>query len=175
VCQDEIGSNVESEDQASLIEPSTPILVKHDAIRSPDLNQVYVSTKYEMPPSIPHCPHANAETHVQNFIDFHQAFVMASHYLWFSDYNQFCKRGLLELAGTSASLQYAVSAYSALLHSVYVNPSTKELAFLYYAHALYCVQNIIHCLPNANTVAVLATILQLASFEVRFSFSQSLM
>ena len=121
--------------------------------------------------SIPVPPYIDVEAKVQSFLDFHQAFIIHSHYFWYDDYSNFCKKGLLELAEDSVPLRYAVAAYSALLFSVYDNRHAKEFAFLYYSQALYCVQNLIRCLPEAHRYTILATILQLASFEVCLSVS----
>jgi hypothetical protein len=100
-------------------------------------------------------------------MSFHHEFVIPSHYFWYHDIRGFCRRGLLNLAGNSDSMRYAVAAYSALLYSVFKQDrKAREYAFLYYSQSIYCVQAFMKAPSEISTLPLLATILELTSFEV---------
>ena len=75
--------------------------------------------------------------------------------------------GLLNLARNFDSMRYAVAAYSALLYSVFKRDRrAREYAFLYYSQSVYCVQAFMKAPSEIPTLPVLATILELTTFEV---------
>lgn len=115
-------------------------------------------------------PGSSPETKIVEFLAFHHEFVIPSHYFWYHDSRGFCSLGLLNLASNSDSMRYAVAAYSALLYSVYKRDRKgREYAFLYYAQSVYCVQAFVNAPSEQLTLPVLATILELTSFEVHLS------
>ena len=115
-------------------------------------------------------PGSSPETKIVEFLAFHHKFVIPSHYFWWNDSRGLCSWGLLNLASNSDSMRYAVAAYSALLYSVFMRDrKAREYAFLYYAQSVYCVQAFVKAPSEKPTLPVLATILELTSFEVHLS------
>ena len=70
-------------------------------------------------------------------------------------------------------MRYAVAAYAALLYSVFRDRKAREYAFLYYAQSMYCVRAFVNAPLEKPTLPVLATILELTSFEVHFPLFQT--
>jgi hypothetical protein len=68
-------------------------------------------------------------------------------------------------------MRYAVASYAALLYSDFMRDrKAREYAFLYYAQSIYCVQSFVNSPTTKPTFPMLATILELTSFEVCLSF-----
>jgi hypothetical protein len=112
-------------------------------------------------------PESSPETKIVEFLSFHHEFVIPSHYFWYHDNRGFCSRGLLDLASNSSSMRYAVAAYAALLYSVFKHDrKAREYAFLYYAQSMFCIKAFVNAPSKKLTLSVLATILELTSFEV---------
>jgi hypothetical protein len=133
---------------------------------------------YASPIVIPRPPQFPAEAWVEDFIKIHHKSVCAGHYFWFSDYNDFCKRDLLELANKSIPLRFAVAAYSALLFAAHNRDHrARVLALTYYSEALRCVNKTIASYPPVKVIesspstddpvyGILAAVLELTTFEV---------
>jgi hypothetical protein len=114
-----------------------------------------------------HPPQSSPETKIVDFLAFHHEFVISNHYFWCHDPRGYCSRGFLNIANNSDSMRYAVAAYAALLFSVFKRDrKAREYAFLYYAQSVYCVQAFVNAPTEKPTLPVLATILELTSFEV---------
>lgn len=128
--------------------------------------------------TIPRPPQFPAESWVEDFIKVHQKSVSSGHYFWFSDYNDFCKRDLLELANKSIPLRFAVAAYSALLFAAHNRDHrARVLALTYYSEALRSVNKTITSYPPVKMIetspstkdsvyGILAAVLELTTFEV---------
>jgi hypothetical protein len=127
---------------------------------------------------VPRPPQFPAEARVEDFIKIHHKSVCAGHYFWFSDYNDFCKRDLLELTNKSTPLRFGVAAYSALLFAAHNRDHrARVLALTYYSEALRCVNKTIASYPAVNMTesspssddsvyGILAAVLELTTFEV---------
>jgi hypothetical protein len=112
-------------------------------------------------------PGSSPETKTFEFLSFHYEFIIPSHYFWQHDARGFCKGGIMNLASNCESMRYAVAAYAALLYSVCMRDrKAREYAFLYYAQSVYCIQAFVKAPSGTPTLHVLATILELTSFEV---------
>lgn len=111
----------------------------------------------------------SAEANVSNFIAFHDSFVCPSHYIFFADFNRFCDR-LLEFQEDCVPLRLAIAAYSAMLFSVYRRDRrARVLAFTYYTAALRSIQELIASASTESSImGILAAVLELTSFEVRY-------
>jgi hypothetical protein len=115
-------------------------------------------------------PGSSPETKIVDFLAFHNEFVISNHYFWCHDSRGFCSGGLLNLASNSDSMRYAVAAYSALLYSIFKRDrKAREYAFLYYSQSVYGVQAFVKAPSGKPTLPVLATVLELTSFEVHLS------
>ena len=119
--------------------------------------------------SIPPPVKTNPEHRVPFVLAFHKAEISEGHYFWYNDYHQFCRNGLLQLTQQSAYLQHAVAAFSSLVYSACIDPTTNELAFIYYSKALHQLKDILENVSSVSTdqhIFILATVLELATFEV---------
>lgn len=106
---------------------------------------------------------------IQFFLSFHRENINRGRYLWYYDYNQFIRKGLLDLAKQCDSLQYAIAAFSSLVYSLTVDRRGKQFAFLFYAKAVRQLQRMINTVSLDDEDSVhktVATILELASVEV---------
>jgi len=97
------------------------------------------------------------------FLNFHQSHISRSHYFLNSDFSQICTNSLFTMARKSAGLRYAMAAFSALIYTIKVDPSSLESAFFYYQMA---VRQFRESVKSTGRESGLATALVLAAFEV---------
>jgi len=105
------------------------------------------------------------------FLSYHRQNINYGRYFWYSDPHQFIKESLLDLTKQSESLQYAVAAFSALIYSIQVDQRMKRFTFLFYSKAIQELQQVINSSSinsEASMYTTVATILELASIEVRY-------
>lgn len=119
--------------------------------------------------TIPRSPKSNQHHLVDYFLKYHLEVISPSHYFWYYDYIQLCKRWLPAMAATSLALRHALVAFSALVYSIKVIDDARQIAYFYYAMALKELRVFLDGpLSSEECNIAIAIALQLSTFEVHF-------
>src|SRR5947207_410363 len=148
--------------------PPIDIIKSYDCFDNPPL-QPFSSQPCFRPQTItiPRSPKSNRHYLVDYFFKFHLEVISSAHYFMYFDYIQLCKCWLPAMAVPSIALQYAVVAFSALVHSMKFFSTARSFAFFYYGKALKELNRLLDGPLSAEDCNVaIATALQLSSFDV---------
>ena len=124
-----------------------------------------------LPRSISSQPNRTQAVHF--LLQYHQETITEAHYFRCHDYPHLHTKLLFALAEQSVVLQHALVAFSALIYSIKVHHDVRALAFLYYSKALQELRLVLNKTATdiGDCLVVVATALQLSSFDVHHFFS----
>jgi hypothetical protein len=114
--------------------------------------------------TIPRAPTSNKVRSIQFFLKFHQDTITAAHYFRYFDLPKLHTKWLPAMAEQCECLRYALVAFSALIYSIKVNPSARQIAFYYYAMSLKGLRSILDTDIEYNSL--IATALLLSAIDV---------
>lgn len=118
--------------------------------------------------SIPRSPgRSHQDQSALFFLQFHQEKILPAHYFVWHDYHDLVHTHLPAMATQSLCLKNAMVAFSALVFSMKFQRRAREIAFFYYAMSVSELRLLLNYpLPKDEVNAALATVMQLASFDV---------
>jgi len=123
--------------------------------------------------SIPRSPPSTRRgpSDISFFLPFMRSQVLPAHYFAWHDYHSLFTRSLHSMAAESRSLEYAMTAFAALVYSVKIgHQGAREVAFTYYTRAIRelqgCLDGLVENPGMRGGEMAVATALQLATFDV---------
>lgn len=143
--------------------------ISSSASRSPDRPTGQTDIQF-LPRSL--LSHSNESSTVQFFLTFHKECISEYHYFLYIDIEELFTKELFAMATESDSVRYAMTAFSALVYSIKNNPSSTQIAFVYYKKAFQkfgsSLSKYSKPMETGESDNAIATALLLSSFSVRF-------